>query len=138
MTEINLKRVSGYKFEATNSLGKSAILDGPAKIGGTDDGLRPMEMLLIGLAGCSSFDVLHTLEKGRQEVEDLDVKVTGERADAVPAVYTKIHAHFKASGKVTEKRLAQAVQLSMEKYCSVSAMLGKSAEITFSHEVVEG
>lgn len=136
MTEIQLKRVEGYKFEATNSLGKTAVLDGPAKIGGSDDGLRPMEMLLIGLAGCSSFDVLHTLEKGRQKVEDLDVTVKGERADAIPAIYTRIEVHFKASGEVSLKRLEQAVKLSMEKYCSVSAMLGKSAEITFTSEVV--
>lgn len=136
MTEINLKRISGYKFEAVNSLGKTAILDGPAKIGGTDDGIRPMEMLLMGLAGCSGFDVLHTLEKGRQNVEDLDISVQAERADAVPAVYTKINVHFKVSGDVTEKRLEQAVSLSMEKYCSVSAMLGKTAEITHTTEIV--
>lgn len=136
MTEINLKRISGYKFEASNSLGKTAILDGPAKIGGSDDGLRPMEMLLIGLAGCSSFDVLHTLEKSRQEVKDLNVSVKGERADEIPAVYTHIKVHFTATGNVELKRLERAVALSMEKYCSVSAMLGKTAKIEFSSEVL--
>jgi putative redox protein len=135
MTIISLKRVSGYKFEAQNSLDKTMVLDGPAKIGGTDDGFRPMEMLLVGLAGCSSFDVLHTLEKGRQEVEDLDIRVEADRADAIPAVFTKIHVHFSASGKVTEKRLEQAVALSIEKYCSVAAMLCKTAEITHSIEI---
>ncbi len=134
-TTISLKRVSGYKFEAQNSLDKTMVLDGPAKIGGTDDGFRPMEMLLVGLAGCSSFDVLHTLEKGRQEVEDLDIKVDAERVDAIPAVFSKIHVHFAASGKVTEKRLEQAVSLSIEKYCSVAAMLCKTAEITHSIEI---
>jgi putative redox protein len=137
MTEIQLKRISGYKFEASNSIGKTAILDGPAKIGGTDDGLRPMEMLLIGLAGCSSFDVLMILEKGRQDVQDLDVSVKAERADAVPAVFTDIHVHFRATGGLTVKRLESAVQMSMEKYCSVSAMLGKAANITFSCEKLE-
>lgn len=135
MTEITLKRVSGFKFEAENSIGKKAILDGPEKIGGTDDGVRPMEMVLMGLAGCSSFDVLHILQKGRQEVEDLDVKVSAERADAVPSVFTKINLHFIVSGKVSEKRVSQAVELSMEKYCSVSAMLSKSVEITHSFEI---
>ena len=135
MTEITLKRKEGFKFEAINSLGKTAILDGPASIGGTDDGVRPMEMVLMGLAGCSSFDVLHILQKGRQDVEDLEVKVKAERVDAVPAVFTKIHLHFIASGGMTEKRLAQAVELSMEKYCSVSAMLAKSVEITHSYEI---
>lgn len=137
-TEISLKRLSGFKFEAVNSLGKTAVLDGPEKIGGTDDGVRPMEMVLMGLAGCSSFDVLHILQKGRQNVEDLDVKVTAERADAVPAVFTKIHLHFIVSGEVSEKRMQQAVELSMEKYCSVSAMLSKSAEITHSYELMNG
>lgn len=137
MTEVSLKRISGFKFEAVNSLGKTAVLDGPEKIGGTDDGVRPMEMVLMGLAGCSSFDVLHILQKGRQNVEDLEVKVQAERADAVPAVFTKIHLHFIASGEVSEKRLKQAVELSMEKYCSVSAMLSKSAEITHSYELKE-
>lgn len=136
MTEITLTRLSGYQFEARNSLGKTAILDGPAKIGGGDDGLRPMEMLLIGLAGCSGFDVLQTLQKGRQVVEDMEVQVKGERADAVPAIFTRIHVHFKVSGQVTEKRLEQAVSLSMEKYCSVSAMLGKSAKIDYDFEIV--
>jgi putative redox protein len=134
-TKISLKRVAGYKFEATNSLDKSVILDGPAKIGGNDDGFRPMEMILVGLAGCSSFDVLHTLEKGRQEVESLDVDVDAERADDIPAVFTKINLHFIATGKVTEKRLEQAVSLSIEKYCSVAAMLNKTAEITHSIEI---
>jgi putative redox protein len=136
MTEINLKRIEGLKFEAINSLGKTAILDGPEKIGGTNDGLRPMEMLLIGLAGCSSFDIIHILQKGRQEVEDFDVNVKAERADAIPSVFTDIHLHFKASGKLSQKRLDQAVELSMEKYCSVSAMLGQSCKITHSCEIV--
>jgi putative redox protein len=134
-TIISLKRVSGYKFEAKNSLDKTVILDGPTKIGGSDDGFRPMEMVLVGLAGCSSFDVLHTLEKGRQEVGNLEITVDAERADAIPAVYTKIHLHFATTGKVTEKRLKQAVSLSVEKYCSVAAMLCKTATITHSIEV---
>ena len=136
-TEIKLSRRGGYRFEASNCLGKTAILDGPVKMGGNDDGMRPMEMVLVGLAGCSSFDVLHTLEKGRQIPEDVDVVVTAERADAVPAVFTKIAMHFKVSGAVTEKRLQQAIDLSVEKYCSVAAMLGKTAEISTSYEIVE-
>jgi putative redox protein len=135
MTEIKLKRIEGLKFEAINSIGKTAILDGPEKIGGNNDGLRPMEMLLIGLAGCSSFDIIHILNKGRQDVQDFEVEVKAERADAVPAVFTKIHVHFKVSGGLSEKRLEQAVQLSMDKYCSVSAMLGQSCEIVHSHEI---
>ena len=136
MTEITLKRIAGYKFEARNASGKTAILDGPAKIGGGEDGLRPMELLLIGLAGCSSFDILHMLHKGKQDVADMDVSVRGERADAIPAVFTGIHVHFKVWGNISPKRLEQAVQSSMEKYCSVAAMLGKTAKITHSHELL--
>mgnify|MGYP006198560909 CR=1 FL=1 len=136
MTEINLKRIEGLKFEATNSIGKTAILDGPETIGGTNDGLRPMEMLLIGLAGCSSFDIVHILQKGRQDVQDFDVNVKAERADAIPSVFTDIHLHFKVRGELSQKRLDQAVELSMEKYCSVSAMLGQSCKIAHSCEIV--
>lgn len=136
MVEVNLNRISGFKFEAQNSLGKSVVLDGPAKIGGTDDGLRPMEMLLIGLAGCSSFDLIHILEKGRDEVFDVDVKVQGERGDDIPSVFTKIHLHFKVSGSFSEKKLQRALQLSMEKYCSAAAMLGKVADISFDYEIL--
>lgn len=136
MTEIKLKRIEGLKFEAINSLGKTAILDGPESIGGSNDGLRPMEMLLIGLAGCSSFDIIHILNKGKQDLQDFEAEVKAERADAIPSVFTKIHVHFKASGGLSAKRLEQAVKLSMDKYCSVSAMLGQSCEISSSCEIV--
>ncbi len=136
MVEVKLKKIGPVKFEATNSLGKFAILDGPAKIGGGDDGIRPMEMILMGLGGCSSFDVMSILTKSRQEVDDLDVSVKGERTDTVPAVYTSIHVHFTAKGKVSQKHLEKACKLSVEKYCSVVDMLKHSVEITHSCEVV--
>ncbi len=129
MTEIKLKRLSGFRCELSNSLGKTAIIDGSKSIGGTEDGLRPMELLLMGLAGCSGFDVLSILQKGRQDVRDFEVTVKGERAETVPAVFTRILVHYEVSGPVELAKLERAVSLSLEKYCSVSAMLGKTAKI---------
>ncbi len=136
MTEISLKNLGDFKFEAINSQGKSAILDGPAKIGGTDDGIRPMEMILMGLGGCSVFDMISILRKQRQEVESIDIKVQGERAETVPSVFTKINVIFEAKGKIDPKKLQKAADLSMEKYCSVSKMLESSVEITFETKIV--
>ena len=133
--DVTLKRLSGFKFEAKNPQGKTAVLDGSINIGGTDDGIRPMEMVLMGLAGCSAFDVLIILEKARQKVADLNISVKGERANVVPAVFTKIHLHWEATGEVLPEKLQRAVALSMEKYCSAAAMLSKTAEITFSSAV---
>jgi putative redox protein len=129
MTEISLKNLGDFKFEAINSQGKSAILDGPAKIGGTDDGIRPMEMILMGLGGCSVFDMISILRKQRQEVESIDIKVQGERAETVPSVFTKINVIFEAKGKIDPKKLQKAADLSMEKYWSVS-------KITFETKIV--
>jgi putative redox protein len=136
MTEISLKNLGDFKFEAINSQGKSAILDGPAKIGGTDDGIRPMEMILMGLGGCSVFDMISILRKQRQDVESIDIKVQGERAETVPSVFTKINVIFEAKGKIDPKKLQKAADLSMEKYCSVSKMLQSSVEITFETKIV--
>jgi putative redox protein len=114
-----------------------AILDGPAKIGGSDNGIRPMEMILMGLAGCSSFDILSILEKTRQKPENFEVQVEGTRSEDIPAVYTSIHMHFVVSGDVQSKQLDKAISLSVEKYCSVARMLQKEVDITFSSEITQ-
>ena len=129
ITKIELNQIGSLKFECINSAGKSAIIDGPSAIGGTEDGVRPMEMILMGLAGCSSFDVLSILKKQRVAIEDLHIAVEGHRADEVPSVFTAIDLHFTAKGDVPMKKLEKAVELSMEKYCSVSKMLGATVEI---------
>ncbi len=133
---INLKLSSGCKFEATNPLGNKAIIEGPPDMGGKNEGVRPMELILMGLASCSSLDVLHILQKGKSELKDLEVNVKAERANAIPAVFTNIHLHFKAKGDFTEEKLARAIQLSMEKYCSVTKMLESTVKITTSFEIV--
>lgn len=125
-------------FEATSSTGHKVLMDAAEKIGGEDSGARPMEMLLMGLGGCSGIDVVMMLEKGKQDVTGCEMEINAERADAVPAVYTKINLHFKVTGRdLDKKRVARAVELSAEKYCSVSKMLEKSAEMSHSYEVIE-
>jgi putative redox protein len=114
-------------------------MDGAPESGGKNLGVRPMEMLLMGLGGCSAFDVVMILRKGRQQVTDCVADLSAERADSDPKVFTKIHVHFTVTGKgLDPKRVEQAVKLSAEKYCSASIMLGKTAEITHDFEVVEG
>ncbi len=136
MVEVRLKRESGYKLIASNADGKIAVLDGPPAIGGEGDGLRPMEMVLMGLAGCSSFDLLSILEKQRQTVDDLEIVVNGNRADSVPAVYTDIHIHYILKGKIDELKLRKALELAVDKYCSVAEMLNKTAKITWDFELL--
>lgn len=136
MVEVRLKRDSGYKLIASNSEGKTAVLDGPPTIGGKGDGLRPMEMVLMGLAGCSSFDLLSILKKQRQIVDDMEIVVRGNRANAVPSVYTDIHLHYILKGKIEESKLRKALTFAVEKYCSVAEMLNKTAKITWDYEIL--
>ncbi len=132
--EVKLSRVRGALFEGTNATGQKALVDGPADLGGQGEGVRPMEMLLMSLAGCAAMDVIHILEKQQREpLRDLDVTVQGVRADAVPAVYTDITVHFVARGPVDPHKFERAVRLSVEKYCSVAHMLMKSAKVSFTH-----
>lgn len=129
--KVQLKKIGNCKFECVNSDGQIVVMDGPPSIGGNNEGVRPMEMVLMGLAGCSAVDVIHILHQGKVELKDLSVDVVGERVEDVPAVFKKIHLDFKAEGDFPLKKLERAVALSMEKYCSVAKMLEGSVEITF-------
>jgi len=125
-------------FEATSSSGHKVMMDASVEVGGEDRGTRPMEMVLMGLGGCSAIDVMMMLEKGKQDVTACDIEITAERAETVPAVFTKIHVLFKVAGHdLSEKKVKRAVGLSAEKYCSVSIMLQASVEITHDYEVTE-
>ena len=126
-------------FLATTGTGHSVWMDGPAEKGGENRGSRPMEMLLVGIGGCSSFDVTQTLKKSRQDVSDCVCEVTAERADAIPAVFTAIHLNFKVTGKnLDPKKVDRAVTLSAEKYCSASIMMqAAGAKVTHSFECIE-
>mgnify|MGYP001941589760 CR=1 FL=1 len=122
------------RFEGTSGSGFNVMIDGELK-----QGPRPMELILLGLGGCTSYDVVGILKKTRQDVVDCVAEIEAERADAVPAVFTKIHVKFIVSGRdLNEKKVARAVQLSAEQYCSASLMLEKGGvEISHSFEIVE-
>lgn len=133
--KISLSRVQGFRFEAVNDGGHRAFIDIAAANGGTDQGIRPMEMLLMSMAGCSGVDVVMILEKGRQPLEGLTIDVEASRKDEIPAVFENIHIKFTATGGVPLDKLERAVNLSMEKYCSVSHMLRNTVNITWSFAV---
>jgi putative redox protein len=124
-------------FKATSGSGHAVQLDGPPDHGGKNQGPRPMEMVLMGLGGCSSFDVMSILQKSRQDVTNCHTELEAERAEAVPSVFTRIHLHFVVTGNgLKENLVKRAVSLSAEKYCSASIMLVKGGvEITHSYEV---
>lgn len=118
--------------------GHAVVMDGPAEHGGRNLGTRPMEMMLLGLGGCTQFDVVHILRKGRHQVSLCEVELEAERAETDPKVFTTIHVHFKVAGPgLTEKAVARAVELSAEKFCSASIMLGASVAITHGFELLE-
>lgn len=129
--QVQLKRTGNMKFEATGAANITAVIDGPKSSGGTEEGLRPMETVLVALASCSAMDIVHILAKQRQELQDLDITVTGERVDSIPSVFSDIELHYRASGNVDLAKLERAAKLSIETYCSVAAMLRGSVHITF-------
>ena len=134
--KTRVKWLDNMSFVGESGSGHSVVIDGPPEFGGRDLGVRPMEMLLLGLGGCASFDVVSMLKKSKQELVDCEVEITAERAESEPKVFTKIHLHFVISGNdLSEKRVARAIELSAEKYCSASIMLGKTAEVTHDYEI---
>lgn len=135
---VRIKWVDGAMFVGESGSGHAVVMDGPLENGGRNLGLRPMEMLLTGMGGCTAFDVKMILDKARQKVSGVVAEIEAERADAVPAVFTKIHVHFVVTGHgLTEKAVSRAVNLSAEKYCSASIMLSKAVEITHDFEIIE-
>lgn len=136
--KARVKLIEGVSFAGQSESGHTVVMDGAPDGGGKNLGVRPMEMLLLGLGGCSAYDVVHILRKGRQAVTDCVADLEATRADTDPKVFTRIHVRFTVTGKgLDPKRVEQAVRLSAEKYCSASLMLGKTAEITHDFEVVE-
>lgn len=125
-------------FVGESGSGHSVVMDGPPEHGGLDLGVRPMEMLLLGLGGCASFDVVHILKKSRQDVTDCEALLEAERAEQEPRVFNRIHLHFVVTGRnLSARQVQRAIKLSSEKYCSASIMLGKTAEITHDYEIRE-
>jgi len=137
--KARIKWVEHMTFVGESGSGHSVVMDGAPENGGRDLGIRPMEMLLLGLGGCTAFDVVMILGKARQAVSDCVVEIEAARADTEPKVFTKIHVHFVVTGQdLADKHVARAVELSAEKYCSASIMLGKTAVITHDYEIVAG
>lgn len=132
-----IRWLDGVSFEAESGSGHKVIIDGPPEEGGTNAGIRPMELILLGVGGCASFDVMSILKKSRQQVTDCITQIDAQRSDSIPSVFTKIHMHFTVSGVgLKEALVKRAVSLSAEKYCSGSIMLAKAGvEITHDYEV---
>ncbi len=137
--QATVKWVDGVMFVGESGSGHAVVMDGPPDLGGRNMGIRPMEMLLIGVGGCSSFDVVQILQKGRADLVGCVAELTAERVDAVPAVFSKIHVHFVVSGRDLKPAVVErAVKLSAEKYCSAAIMLGSAGvEMTHDFEVIE-
>ena len=119
--------------------GHTVVMDGPEQSGGRNIGVRPMEMMLLSVGGCSSFDVVSILKKSRQSISSCEAEVTAERVDAIPAVFESIHIHFKLKGQdLSVKQVERAIELSAEKYCSATIMLEKAGvKITHDYELVD-
>ena len=125
-------------FLGESGSGHAVVMDGAPEHGGRNMGCRPMEMLLLGLGGCTAFDVVSILKKSRQAITDCEVEIDSDRAEEIPKVFTRIHVHFVISGKdLNPAKVEKAVNLSADKYCSASEMLGKTANLTHDFEIVE-
>lgn len=136
--KASVKLLENVSFEAVADSGHPVIMDGPPEFGGKGKGSRPMEMILMGLGGCTAFDVVHILRKGRQNIDGCEAVLTAERADTPPKVFTRIHVHFIVSGEnLSHDKVARAINLSAEKYCSASIMLSKAVEISHDFEIVD-
>jgi len=134
--KVRIKWVEDVSFVGESETGHAVVLDGAPENGGRNIGMRPMEMLLIGMGACTSFDVVTILKKARQPIINCVAEISAERADEIPKVFTKIHVHFVITGNnLSETQVERAVKLSAEKYCSASIMLSKSVNITHDFEI---
>lgn len=136
--KASIRWTGGVSFVGRADSGHDLVMDGAPEAGGRNQGLRPMEAVLIGMGGCTAFDVMHILRKQRQDVTDCVAEMNAERAPADPKVFTRIHVHYKITGRgLDAKKVARAIELSATKYCSASIMIGKTAEITHDLELIE-
>lgn len=135
----SVRWLENVAFEAESASGHQIIMDGSTEYGGENRGARPMELILMGLGGCASFDMVTILKKARQDIVDVRCELSAQRADSIPAVFTKIHLHFVVTGrKVKPNQVEKAMHLSAEKYCSASKMLSDGGvDITHDFKVIE-
>ncbi|PCJ31025.1 MAG: peroxiredoxin [Gammaproteobacteria bacterium] len=136
--KARVKWVEDVMFVGESGSGHAIVMDGPEELGGHGTGMRPMELLLLGMGGCTSFDMIQMLTKGRQDIRACVVEIDSERSEEIPKVFTKINVHYVVTGKnLKEAQVKRAVELSTQKYCSASIMLGQTAEITHDYEIIE-
>jgi len=136
--KASIRWTGGVSFVGRGQSGHDVPIDGAPDAGGQNKGSRPMEVVLIGMGGCTAFDVMHILRKQRQDVTDCVAEMDAERAPTDPKVFTRIHVHFKITGRgLDPKKIAHAIELSATKYCSASIMIGKTATITHDFELIE-
>jgi putative redox protein len=129
---------AGMSFVAESGSGHAVVMDGAPEAGGRNLGMRPMELVLAGTGGCTAFDVVLILKKGRHAVTGCEVSLQAERADTDPKVFTRVHFHYRVKGRQLKRdAVARAIELSKDKYCSASIMLAETAEITHDFEIVE-
>jgi putative redox protein len=134
---VCVKWTGNMTFVGETGSGHAVVMDGPPEHGGRNLAVRPMEMVLLGLGGCSAFDVVSILKKARQQIDGCEISIEAERAKTVPALFTRIHVHYRVIGSdLSDKQVQHAVALSAEKYCSVSVMLAKTAHMTHDYEVI--
>ncbi|MEK6745333.1 MAG: OsmC family protein [Nitrospirota bacterium] len=138
MVEAKVTLVANMHFSGSSSSGHMLAMDADDGSGGQNKGFRPMELLLVGFGGCSGMDVISILRKKRQNITGLEMNVKGEKADSYPHVYKEVHIEYVVKGKGVEKEAVErAVNLSLEKYCSVGATLAKAGKITHSYRIIE-
>ncbi len=137
-SKARIKWIEGSRFIGESGSGHAVVMEGLPAEGEVAVGIRPMEMLLLGMGGCTAIDVISILQKAREHVIDCVAEIEAERAETVPKVFTKIHVHFIVTGRgVKDSAVDRAIKLSAEKYCSASLMLGKTATITHDYEIRE-
>lgn len=136
--KIEINRLNdAFHFAAANENGNTVHIDASPDIGGTNQGMRPMQMLLSAMGGCSAIDIINILKKQKQDLKDLKITVTGERQqNVVPSLFKTVHAHYKFFGNLDKDKVEKAINLSVNKYCSVSKTLEQSATITYSFEIL--
>lgn len=137
MSKAKVTYVSGMQFVGQGESGHAIVMDSGSDVGGHNTGLRPSELLLIGIGGCSGMDIISILKKKRQQVTSFEINITGSKADEHPKKYTSINVEYVVKGRdIAEEAVQKAVQLSMDKYCSVKATLEGSAIVTFSYKIL--
>ena len=133
-----VRLVDGVRFQVTSGSGHTTFTDGPPEEGGKNLGMRPMEMVLLGMGGCTAFDIVQILRKRRHEPQLVEIEMEAERADEVPKVFTAIHLKYRVRGEgIKQREVQRAIDLSLEKYCSATRMLAATAEVSYEFELLD-